>query len=311
MHRIKIILKVFCIFSLLFILNIQLLFSQRDKQQTVFVGQLNRYDSIPSQQLEKAKLRIWYEYSYIVEYEKEIVLRKDTMALVIGNNYSVYYDWHRESRYKSMLSQLDDARKITKNITYSPFHAFSELAVDDKRLSEFTLNRENSQILKNRTQNLITITDLDDSDIVSEKLYLLEEKISPQEWQMEEGTKMLLEYECQKATCHFKGRDYTAWFTLDIPINDGPYKFYGLPGLILMVEDSEGMFRFKAVGLEQLTNVEIVSDNKKDFIVCTPEQYRVVKKRIQETNVLYYSQGETLYVTKRRIPVNYKVIEKE
>lgn len=237
-------------------------------------------------------------------------LLEDTMTLVAGNNYSVFYDWNRESKYKSMLSQLDGAKKTTKNITYSAFHAFTELAIDDKRLSEFTLNRENAQFLKNRSKNQITTTDLDDSDIANEKLYLLEEKISPQDWQMQEGTKKVLEYECQKATCHFKGRDYTAWFTLDIPINDGPYKFYGLPGLILMIEDSEGMFRFNAVGIEQLTNVEIVSDRKNDFIVCTPEQYRVVKKRAQETNVMYYPQGETLYVTKRRMPIVYIPIEK-
>lgn len=177
-------------------------------------------------------------------------------------------------------------------------------------MSEFTLNRENAQILKNRTANLIITTDLDDSDIVSEKLYWLDEKISPQQWQfMEEEEIEILGYLCQKAVCRFQGRNYTAWFTLDIPINDGPYKFYGLPGLILKIEDSEKLFQFTAIGLEQLTNVEIVSDHKKDFIICTPEQYKTVKKRIQETNVLYYSQGETLFVTKRRIPVVYKSIE--
>ena len=232
------------------------------------------------------------------------------MALVAGDNYSMYYDWFRESKYKNLISQLDGAKKTTKEIIYNSFHIFSDIAVDQKRLSEFTLNRENAQILKNRTANLIITTDLDDSDIVSEKLYWLDEKISPQQWQfMEEEETEILGYLCQKAVCRFQGRNYTAWFTLDIPINDGPYKFYGLPGLILKIEDSEKLFQFTAIGLEQLTNVEIVSDHKKDFIICTPEQYKTVKKRIQETNVLYYSQDETLFVTKRRIPVVYKSIE--
>ncbi|MEA5044759.1 MAG: GLPGLI family protein [Petrimonas sp.] len=210
-----------------------------------------------------------------------------------------------------MLSQLDAAKNTTKEIIYNSFHDFADVAVDDKRLSEFTLNRENAQILKNRKENLITTTDLDDSDIVSKKLYLLEEKIPPQQWQFGEEETEILGYLCQKAVCHFRGRDYTAWFTLDIPISDGPYKFHGLPGLILMMEDSEKMFQFTAIGLEQLANVEIVSDNKKDFIVCTPQQYSMVKKRMQETNVLYYSQGETLFVSKRRIPIVYKAIEAE
>lgn len=300
------------IFFVLSILNINFLFSQNSTEcQPVFVGALNRYDTIPSQRLEIAKLRIWYEYSYPVEYEKEKITRKDTMALAAGDNYSVYYDWHRESKYKGMLSQLDAAKNTTKEIIYNSFHDFEDLVVEDKRLSEFTVNRENAQILKNRTSNLITTTDLDDSDIVNEKLYWLDEKILPQQWQLEEEEILILGYLCQKAVCHFRGRDYTAWFTLDIPINDGPYKFYGLPGLILMMEDSEKNFRFTAIGLEQLANVEIVSDNKKDFIVCTPQQYNMVKKRMQETNVLYYSQGETLFVTKRRVPIVYKPIEAE
>ena len=45
------------------------------------------------------------------------------------------------------------------------------------------------------------------------------------------------EYNTQKATTEFGGRKWTAWFTTDIPFQDGPYKFYGLPGLIVIIED--------------------------------------------------------------------------
>lgn len=47
----------------------------------------------------------------------------------------------------------------------------------------------------------------------------------------------ILDYKCIKATTRFRGRDYTAWVTKELPINDGPWKFYGLPGLILQIED--------------------------------------------------------------------------
>ena len=250
-------MNVFRILSFLSILNIHFLFSQNADNEIVFVGKLNRYDTIPPQKIENAKLRVWYEFSHPVKYEKEEIIRKDTMALVAGDNYSMYYDWFRESKYKNLISQLDGAKKTTKEIIYNSFHIFSDIAVDQKRLSEFTLNRENAQILKNRTANLIITTDLDDSDIVSEKLYWLDEKISPQQWQfMEEEETEILGYLCQKAVCRFQGRNYTAWFTLDIPINDGPYKFYGLPGLILKIEDSEKLFQFTAIGLEQLQMAE-------------------------------------------------------
>lgn len=47
-----------------------------DATQTILVGQLYRYDTIPPLQLEKAKLRIWYEYSHPIEYEKETIIRR-------------------------------------------------------------------------------------------------------------------------------------------------------------------------------------------------------------------------------------------
>ncbi|MBE4950539.1 GLPGLI family protein [Chryseobacterium culicis] len=46
-------------------------------------------------------------------------------------------------------------------------------------------------------------------------------------------------YNAQKATTDFGGRTWTAWFSTDIPFQDGPYKFYGLPGLIVKIEDAD------------------------------------------------------------------------
>ncbi len=51
-------------------------------------------------------------------------------------------------------------------------------------------------------------------------------------------------YKVQKATVVFGGRTWTAWFAPEIKISDGPYKFSGLPGLILKLEDDKGDYRF-------------------------------------------------------------------
>lgn len=61
----------------------------------------------------------------------------------------------------------------------------------------------------------------------------------------------VLGYECSKATTEFAGRRYTAWFTPEIPLPFGPYKFGGLPGLILKIEDSEQQFVWEAAGFER------------------------------------------------------------
>ena len=59
-------------------------------------------------------------------------------------------------------------------------------------------------------------------------------------WELLPETDSVGGYLCQKAETEFKGRVYEAWFCPEIPIDAGPYKFRGLPGLILKVEDKAG-----------------------------------------------------------------------
>ena len=57
-------------------------------------------------------------------------------------------------------------------------------------------------------------------------------------------------FNCQQATVHFRGRNYEAWFTEEIPTSVGPWKFFGLPGLILEVKDSQNRVYFYAQKIE-------------------------------------------------------------
>ncbi len=70
-------------------------------------------------------------------------------------------------------------------------------------------------------------------------------------WKLKDSTKTILGYKAQKATLHYKGRDYTAWYTSEIAIPEGPYKFWGLPGLILEIYDSKNEYSFKIMGIEK------------------------------------------------------------
>jgi GLPGLI family protein len=58
-------------------------------------------------------------------------------------------------------------------------------------------------------------------------------------WKISNEKLKIGEYNTQKATADFGGRKWTAWFSSDIPLQDGPYKFYGLPGLIVKIEDQD------------------------------------------------------------------------
>jgi len=74
--------------------------------------------------------------------------------------------------------------------------------------------------------------------------YYVFETSDEMKWKIEKETKNLENYKLQRATTNFGGREWIAWFSSDIPISEGPYKFRGLPGLILFLEDSKQNFVF-------------------------------------------------------------------
>jgi GLPGLI family protein len=78
-----------------------------------------------------------------------------------------------------------------------------------------------------------------------------EEDIPVQEWVLHDDTLSVVGYICQKATCHFRGRNYTAWFAADIPVSNGPWKFGGLPGLILKVSDDDKFWIFECTSVKK------------------------------------------------------------
>ncbi|KQM24966.1 GLPGLI family protein [Chryseobacterium sp. Leaf201] len=66
-------------------------------------------------------------------------------------------------------------------------------------------------------------------------------------WKLENDMKILKDFKAQKATADFGGRQWIAWFTKDIPLSEGPYKFHGLPGLILEIKDTKEQYIFNLV----------------------------------------------------------------
>lgn len=78
-----------------------------------------------------------------------------------------------------------------------------------------------------------------------------EEDWEKPEWEISDETKEILGYQCFKATTDYRGRRWTAWFAPEIPVQDGPWKLCGLPGLILESVDNHREFHFIANGLMQ------------------------------------------------------------
>ena len=66
-------------------------------------------------------------------------------------------------------------------------------------------------------------------------------------------------YNTQKATTEFGGRKWTAWFSQELPFQDGPYKFNGLPGLIVKIEDDAKEYSWELKGNKKVENFEELS----------------------------------------------------
>lgn len=120
--------------------------------------------------------------------------------------------------------------------------------------------------------------------------YELKEDLPNLDWKLGTETKEILGYTCMMSTTTFAGRDYTAWYTLDIPISEGPYKFYGLPGMILEIYDSKNHYHFEAIGIVKL-NAEIIIDNQ-EYKKISLEEYRKFLKKIDEKpSLILYNPG--------------------
>ncbi|WP_313032368.1 GLPGLI family protein [Soonwooa sp.] len=66
-------------------------------------------------------------------------------------------------------------------------------------------------------------------------------------WKLINETKIINSISCKKAEVSYKGRVWTAWYSTDIPFPYGPYKFSGLPGLIVKITDKAGDYDFELV----------------------------------------------------------------
>lgn len=143
-----------------------------------------------------------------------------TMTLDINNNDVKFYDYE--------FIRNDSINKITKQNR----QAFSE--IDQLLYRKSNSNQNYSMVFEGYDSYVITSND----------------KMS---WQIENEHKKLGNYNLQKATTSFGGRQWTAWFNPDIPFQEGPYKFRGLPGLIFEIYDAEDIFHYTMIKSQNLS----------------------------------------------------------
>ena len=117
-------------------------------------------------------------------------------------------------------------------------------------------------------------------DVISLDSYQCEETVETPDWQLvPDSTKEILGYQCQMATTRFKGRQWTVWYTEDIPLDEGPWKLRGLPGLVLSAYDAKRQYVFEGAGLEQVSTDQpvVIVEEKREKI--SQKNFRKVLSR--------------------------------
>jgi len=214
-----------------------------------------------SQAIDQEIINCQYKLTYLPDSLKPTVNKEDFMILEIGKKTSKFYSYNT-FRVDSLI------QNDTKN-GMSPLEMLANRNKYGKKGFLYT-------IYTNYPDNKITMVEKLLSDT-----YQYEEPKGIQVWKILSETKNMLGYEVQKATCTFGGRNYIAWFASDIPTSFGPYKFNGLPGLIMQIEDSKNQYNFTCVGIKKINGNAInkpanaqgnINLSKKDFFKIF-EQY--------------------------------------
>ncbi|GAB3428309.1 hypothetical protein GCM10027516_34350 [Niabella aquatica] len=85
-------------------------------------------------------------------------------------------------------------------------------------------------------------------------IYGYEEDLSALSWNVTDSSAKYGQYNCQLATTNYGGRNWNALFTTEIPVNNGPYKFSGLPGLIVKMWDDKEQCLFELAEIKNITD---------------------------------------------------------
>ncbi|GIM49793.1 GLPGLI family protein [Capnocytophaga stomatis] len=200
----------------------------------------------------QAQNNTWIEVAYTVEIDFGIPSITNS-KLVFSNSEAYYKEGQRLPKASAQTGK-------TINVKNSDEADSGELFV--------TSLKEKKLFTKSKIEN---------------SFYQAEENLFPIDWKIDKNSKaIILGYQCFKATGIFRGRQYTAWFTEEIPVKFGPWKLNGLPGLILEVSDTMGQVVFVAQRIEKLKSFAPATfdytKNQSDYKKISLKEYIKIRK---------------------------------
>ncbi len=174
-----------------------------------------------------------YTYKIAVRNPEQATLEEETCytILQVGNNSAKFWDY--------TAYQEDSLLLFGRNVT----EEMKKEAQDKTRRAMYFFE---GVIFQNHPKGKMTVT-----DIITPNYFTYTQPADALEWELSGDTLTVCGHLCHKATTSYAGREWTAWYALDIPSPLGPWKLTGLPGIILQAEDREGVHLFTATAIRQ------------------------------------------------------------
>jgi len=213
------------------------------------------------------KTLIKVEYNEFVVYSSDII-NKYKGKLYANDNFVGYKTEFVETK----TIEIETPQKYDKYYDTETIDISIEDSQEENHFSEIAINRKNKTLVES----------LYESETL-ENYYSVHEDQPKMNWELLGEEKQINNYNCKKAKTTFRGRSYQVWYTPEIPISVGPWKFGGLPGLILSVKDIEGIYNWEVSTVvypytETENNLSFFFDEKSKFIKITYRDFD--KKRI-------------------------------
>jgi len=184
--------------------------------------------------------RFYYDYKFIPDSNNKVDVKKEMMYLDIDKNGSTYYS--HDKFINDSTTMADIQKQIKSGVGNLNFN---------RRGSSTQISYKVKKSYPNYLTYLYTTVSMDK--------YKIKENEKP-DWKILEEKQKIGEYNAQKATVNYLGRDWIAWFSTEIPFQDGPYKFSGLPGLIIKIEDTTGSHSMTLIGNKKVSSSGLGGD---------------------------------------------------
>jgi len=193
--------------------------------------------------------------TYTLNYQED-----STNSTQIGSSRLLLFIGHNVSKFENRAGFINDtiSRKFTTN----------QQAIDYLTDPNTPKGKQLYKIYKNYPKGKITYT-----DHIPSNSYKCEEELNLFDWSIGSDTITICNFKAQKATCEFGGRSWIAWFAPEIPFSDGPYKFNGLPGLIVKVHDTRNHYVFELTAINKLEPPLMIEMQDKSYIKTTKQGF--------------------------------------